>query len=272
MTRTPSTVLQVCLNGSREPGDSAAVPTSPESLAASAAAAVAAGAGEVRVHPRTPCGRPSLSPRVLTPVLTSLRAALGPTGAPTGDPSGTAPGPPVPVTTALSAEPDTERRAERVRSWTALPDLVSVDWHEPGAERIAAALLDRGIGVEAALWPDTDGPARFARSPLAHRVVRILAAARNLAADSGPATGSGAAGTGTEAVTLALALLTEVGDRRPPGVPVLLHGVEGGAWPVLRLARRLGLVARIGLEDTLFLPDGARARSNAELVAAAVRY
>jgi hypothetical protein len=51
------------------------------------------------------------------------------------------------------------------------------------------------------------------------------------------------------------------------GRPVLLHGEEGGTWPVLRLAGRLGLATRIGLEDTLFLPDGQRALSNAELVA-----
>jgi uncharacterized protein (DUF849 family) len=36
---------------------------------------------------------------------------------------------------------------------------------------------------------------------------------------------------------------------------------------VLRLAGRLGLPTRIGLEDTLLLPDGERALSNAQLVA-----
>ncbi|WP_345049027.1 3-keto-5-aminohexanoate cleavage protein, partial [Streptomyces rameus] len=54
------------------------------------------------------------------------------------------------------------------------------------------------------------------------------------------------------------------------GRPVLLHGQEGGTWPVLRLAGRLGLATRIGLEDTLLLPDNRRARSNARLVAEAL--
>lgn len=36
---------------------------------------------------------------------------------------------------------------------------------------------------------------------------------------------------------------------------------------MLRLAGRLGLATRIGLEDTLVLPDGERAESNARLVA-----
>ncbi|MFD7960804.1 3-keto-5-aminohexanoate cleavage protein [Streptomyces zaomyceticus] len=217
---------------------------SPESLAESAARAVAAGAREVRVHPRTPCGGTSLSPRVLAPVLASVRAAVGA---------------PVRVTTDTAAEPDPGRLPERIRSWDVLPDLVSVDWHEPGAEEVAAALLERGIGVEAALWARTDGPARFARSPLAPLVLRVVART--------PAPNPE---TGASAEAAAYSLLAELEPGLPPGTPVLLHGEDGGAWPVLRLARRLGLAARIGLEDTLLLPDGTPARSNAELVTAAL--
>ncbi|MFJ3966007.1 3-keto-5-aminohexanoate cleavage protein [Streptomyces sp. NPDC090036] len=65
--------VAVSLNGSRDAGDGPAVPMSPGALAESALAAVAAGAGEVLVHPRTPCGRESLSPRVVGPVLEVLR-------------------------------------------------------------------------------------------------------------------------------------------------------------------------------------------------------
>uniref|UniRef100_UPI00056C94BB 3-keto-5-aminohexanoate cleavage protein n=1 Tax=Streptomyces exfoliatus TaxID=1905 RepID=UPI00056C94BB len=126
--------------------------------------------------------------------------------------------------------------------------------HEPGAEDVAAALLERGVGVEAGVRSGTDGPARFARSPLASRVLRVRAEV----ADPDPATAG--------ATARALLGVLDV----PSGVPVLLHGVDGGAWPVLRLARRLGLGTRIGLADTLLLPDGTRARSNAELVAAAL--
>ncbi|MEU7074520.1 3-keto-5-aminohexanoate cleavage protein [Streptomyces narbonensis] len=238
-------MLQACLNGSRGPGDSAGVPMSPESIAEAAALAVAAGAWEVRVHPRTPCGAESLSPRVLAPVLTAVRAAVTVSvGVPTWVPAETGPG----------------RRVQRVRSWAdllggpALPDHASVDWHQPGAEEVAAALLELGVGVEAGVRSGTDGPARFARSPLASRVLRVRAEV----ADPDPAT----AGASARALLGVLHV--------PSGVPVLLHGVDGGAWPVLRLARRLGLGTRIGLADTLLLPDGTRARSSAELVAAAL--
>ncbi|QGV81441.1 3-keto-5-aminohexanoate cleavage protein [Streptomyces ficellus] len=232
-------MIQVCLNGARGTGDCAAVPVSPGAMAESAARAVAAGAAEVHVHPKSPCGDDTLSPRVVAAVLGAIREAVDV---------------PVGVTTGAWAEPDPRRRVERVRSWTALPDHASVNWHEPGAEEVAAALLERGVGVEAGVWSGTDGARRFLASPLAPRVSRVLAEVT----DRDPVT----------APVTARALLAELAGA--PGVPVLLHGEDGGAWPVLRLAVRLGLDTRVGLEDTLVLPDGRPAGSNAELVAAAV--
>ena len=55
-------------------------------------------------------------------------------------------------------------------------------------------------------------------------------------------------------------------DDSGHGLPVLLHGEERSAWPGALLARELGLDTRIGLEDTLTLPDGTDAASNTELV------
>ncbi|MER8034278.1 3-keto-5-aminohexanoate cleavage protein [Streptomyces hydrogenans] len=226
-------MLQAVLNGARGPGESAAVPRDPAELAAAAADAVAAGAREVRIRPRTPCGGVSLSPRVVGPALTAVRSAVR-----------------VPVAVAVDAwaEPDPARRVARIRAWEELPDLAWVPWHEPGAEETAAALLARGVAVEAGLRADTADPDLFARSPVAARVRRIVAEA--------PDDGAG---------PWALGLAAAHGP-----VPVLLHGTGPAAWPVLRLARRLGLDGRIGLEDTLSLPDGTRARSTAEQVRAAL--
>ena len=52
--------------------------------------------------------------------------------------------------------------------------------------------------------------------------------------------------------------------------PVLLHGLDESCWPLLQHAGLRGLQTRIGLEDTLTLPDGSVAAGNAELVSAAV--
>ncbi|MEU8714303.1 3-keto-5-aminohexanoate cleavage protein [Streptomyces sp. NPDC048663] len=234
--------LHVCLNGGRGGADGTAVPLSPGALVRSAAQAVAAGATHVHVHPRTPCGRESLSPRVVEPTVAALRAR---------------PGVPVGVTTGAWTEPDPALRLERVRGWSALsarPDFASVNWHEPGAEAVAGQLLALGIGVEAGIWSGTEGAARFAASPLRSRVLRVLAEVTDAEPES--------------AEESARALLAELGTAH--GRPVLLHGEDGGAWPVLRLAGRLGLATRIGLEDTLYLPDGEPAASNAELVTEAV--
>ncbi|MGQ5640105.1 MULTISPECIES: 3-keto-5-aminohexanoate cleavage protein [unclassified Streptomyces] len=229
-------MVQVCLNGSRSAADGAVVPLSPEELARSAAQAVAAGATQAHVHPKTPCGRDTLSPRVLAATLEAIRSRVRV---------------PVGVTTGAWAEPDPAARLARVRSWSVLPDFASVNWHEPGAEAVAGQLLALGVGVEAGIWSGTDGAARFAASPLGPRVLRVLAEVT----DPDPAT----------AEDSARSLLAALGPAH--GRPVLLHGEEGGAWPVLRLAGRLGLGTRIGLEDTLFLPDGRRASGNAQLVA-----
>ncbi|MFE9041981.1 3-keto-5-aminohexanoate cleavage protein [Streptomyces sp. NPDC007818] len=234
MGRQGGVPLQAALNGTWGPGESAVVPRDPVALAEAAAGAVAAGADEVRIRPRTPCGGGSLSPRVVGPALAAVRERVRV---------------PVSVPADAWAEPDPERRVARVRSWELLPELACVAWHEPGAEETAAEVLARGVAVEAALRAGTTGPALFARSPLAARVRRIVAEVPRAGADawvSGLRAGHGE-------------------------VPVLLCGTGAAAWPALRLARRLGVACRIGLEDTLVLPDGARARSTAEQVRAALR-
>jgi uncharacterized protein (DUF849 family) len=230
-------MVQVCLNGPRGAADGTAVPLTPESMAQAAAEAVAAGATDIHVHPKSPCGQDSLSPRVVAATLEAIRARVSV---------------PVGVTTGAWTQPDPAARLARVRGWTVLPDHASVNWHEPGAEEIAAALIDLGVGVEAGIWSGTDAAARFAVSPLGPKVLRVLAEV-----------------TDTDAAeTSARTLLAQLGPAH--GRPVLLHGEDAGAWPVLRLAGRLGLATRMGLEDTLVLPDGRRALSNAQLVAEAV--
>jgi uncharacterized protein (DUF849 family) len=50
-------------------------------------------------------------------------------------------------------------RQAAIAEWAALPDHVSVNFHEEGAEDLAATLLNRGIGVDAGLFTTTNGPA-----------------------------------------------------------------------------------------------------------------
>jgi uncharacterized protein (DUF849 family) len=210
----------------------AGVPVSPEELAAAARAAVLAGAGDLHVHPKSRDGRDSLAPPALDAAIAAIRAARPTTT--------------VGVTTGAWAATDP---VPLIRMWTVLPDHASVNWHEPAAEQVAGALLARGIAVHAGLWSGTDGLDRFLVSPLRSRVRRILAEVVP------PGAGPG--------LDRWLAALSPLGT-------VLLHGEEELTWPMLRLAGQRGLDARIGLEDTLLLPDGRDAPDNAALVRAAV--
>jgi hypothetical protein len=119
--------------------------------------------------------------------------------------------------------------------------------------------------VEAGLFSGTDAPERLRAWRGAPRVLRLLAEVVH----------DDLAGAGGEDGDLAAAeaLLARIDVLGLGGVgrdPLLLHGEGAGAWPVLRLAGERGLDTRIGLEDTLLLPDGSPAPDNEALVAAAV--
>jgi 3-keto-5-aminohexanoate cleavage enzyme len=47
-------------------------------------------------------------------------------------------------------------------------------------------------------------------------------------------------------------------------------GISRDQWPLAMAALALGGDVRVGLEDNFYLPDGSMAKSNGELVAAAV--
>ncbi|CAN5438942.1 hypothetical protein BH24ACT9_BH24ACT9_09320 [soil metagenome] len=150
--------------------------------------------------------------------------------------------------------PDPDARLEAIRCWSVLPDFASFNWHESGAEQAAAALLDRGIGVEAGLW-HADAVAAWRRSPVRDRCSRILIELPDGLDD-------------VQTVTQAELLLAEL-SAAGSDLPVLLHGEGTSCWAALRHAGRSGLDTRIGLEDVLHLPDGSRAPDNPALMYAA---
>ena len=60
-------------------------------------------------------------------------------------------------------------------------------------------------------------------------------------------------------------------DKADSKLPRQLHGFDACKWVMHAEALRLGLDQRIGFEDGGFLPDGRKAQSNVELIAAAVK-
>ncbi|GAA1232799.1 uncharacterized protein (DUF849 family) [Microbacterium phyllosphaerae] len=232
-------LLQVCLNGARpaveHPGLSADVTLA----AADAARAVAAGAQAIHVHPKDAAGRDSLAADDVERWVRAVRDAC--------------PGVPIGVTTGAWIEPDVDTRRDAIAGWTELPDFVSVNWHEAGADDVAGLLVSRGVGVEAGIW-DPTGLDAWQSSPVRGECLRVLIELPDEAADVVRSHAEG---------LIAHVRLDE------PSIPILLHGEQRSAWPAFSLAVELGLDSRIGLEDTLTMPDGRVASDNAALVRAA---
>lgn len=233
-------MLQCCPNGARPPDAYPAVPVTPRQLARDARAVAALGVMSVHVHPRDRDGHESLDPDTVAAATTAIRAA--------------APQTQIGVTTARWVEPDPDARTEIIKWWgrlptTARPDVASVNVHDSGWQRVCAALQAVGIGVELGVWTSGDA-VTLKQAGLPRGTVRVLAEVTVTDPDI--------------ALLEATRLLRALGEVPRP---ILLHGEDAGAWPVLRHARRLGLDTRIGFEDTLEGPDlSRRATSNEELV------
>lgn len=224
--------VKACLNGGRSRDEHRAVPLTPAELAADAVAARRAGAFAVHFHPRAGDGTQTLSARACDAAVAAVRRA--------------APGLPVGLSTSAAIDPDPFARAAALATWRERPDFVSVNLSEAGWAGIVRAALNAGIAVEAGLSSPADAEA-LAASPFTHRVLRAL-----IEVDGG--------------AEEALAVSALV----PGTIPQLWHGYDELTWQVLGAAIAAGVDVRVGLEDTLVLPDGSVARDNAELVTCAV--
>jgi uncharacterized protein (DUF849 family) len=237
MSTNPSIYVKACINGARTPDQHPNLPVTPDQLAAAAIQAHQAGAQAVHMHPKTADGVDSLSGDAVAAAVRAVRAAV--------------PGLPLGVTTGFWALPDAEARLRAVEAWTVLPDFASLNWHEPGAEELAQVLLSKGLGVEVGLF-HAEAVASWAQSDLARHCMRAMI---ELQADAD--------------VAVADDMLERVLAVGSPA-PVLLHGLDESCWPLLEYAGVRGVQTRIGLEDTVKLPDGSVAPDNAALVSAAV--
>jgi uncharacterized protein (DUF849 family) len=231
--------LQATLNGPYTKEWHAAVPISLEELAQDAAACVAAGARAIHLHPRDSEGHERLDAEVVDTVVSQVRSASGV---------------PVGVSTGAWIEPDLARRCALLQAWRA-PDYASVNLSEVGAATVMQALLDAGIGIEAGVWSVEDAD-RLAATGLGQRVTRILVEPVEVSRAS------------------ALAVVEEIHkalDRHGLTAPRLQHGDGEATWILLEDAVRRGIDTRIGLEDTIYEPNGERTTGNAALVHAASR-
>jgi uncharacterized protein (DUF849 family) len=239
----PRVLVKASLNGARAATDHPALPITPAELAREARASVDAGAAALHIHPRGAGGEESLAARDVAAAVDAIRRSC--------------PGVPAGVTTGAWIEPDIGRRLDAVRAWATRtrPDFASVNFSEEGADDVATALLDIGVGVEAGTIDLVDAE-RLLASGLADRALRILVEPQ----DPDPAA----------AVETAAAVDRRLRRAGASG-RVLHHGDGQATWAVIAAALDAGRDVRIGLEDTYQLPDGSPAGGNADLVAAVIR-
>ena len=210
-------------------------------MAESAREAVAAGAGCVHFHVRGQDGRETLNAADVAAALKTMRAAI--------------PGTPFGISTAEWILPDSIERQRVISQWTVFPDFISVNFNEIGAEALAASLIERGVGIEAGVGTVRTAEL-FIGSKLAPDCLRVMIEPEEQDIE--------------EALNV-VDYISAFLDRACVKIPRLMHGYEKTVWPFVDAAAQRGYDTRVGFEESLNLPDGSLAPSNAALVAEAVR-
>ena len=237
-------LIKAAINGGRTRNDHAAVPVSPAELAADVVQCLKAGAGAVHLHVRSTSAdhseKESLDAEDVSRTIPAVLAV--------------APSEQIGISTGAWILPH-PARLESATNWAVLPGFASVNFGEEGATELAKLLLSRGVEVEAGLC-DADAAQIFLQSGLAMRCIRVLLEPQEQEMKHA-----------LETVNAMERILESGGGD----LPFLLHGTQATAWPMMDEAIARGYDVRIGLEDTLVMPDGRIAKDNVDLVSEAVR-
>jgi uncharacterized protein (DUF849 family) len=253
-------LIKAAINGGRKKAEHRAVPVSPKEQAVAVAECVKAGAGAIHLHVRDTSGDENFQSageslyakdvaQTLLPVLAFVpKSQIG-------------------ISTGAWILPDPTARWEAVAAWDVLPGFASVNFSEDGAVDLARLLLSRGVDVEVGLC-NADAAEVFLESGLVSqqslpssqmssvRCIRVLLEPQEQTMERALETVRG---------------IEKVFDSGAIELPRLLHGTEATVWPMMDEAIARGYHVRVGLEDTLLMPDGRIARDNSELIKEAVR-
>jgi uncharacterized protein (DUF849 family) len=206
-----------------------------------------AGAGGVHLHVRDGAGAETLDPALVNETCGRVRDAAHELGVSVE----------IGLTTGEWIESDLAERIAMIREWQGV-DCATVNLSEAGFEQVMAAMLHVGIGIDVGLWApqEVDRLVRSGLLPLAQRVSIELDPGEPYFLQGEPA----------QLAHHVNDLLDEAGST----CPRLTHGMNEWAWPLVRDAFGRGHDTRVGFEDSVLLPDGTTAGSNAELVKAAI--
>ncbi|WP_025605728.1 3-keto-5-aminohexanoate cleavage protein [Pontibacter actiniarum] len=231
-------MIQIALNGARK---ESIVPKTTESIVASAVAACIKGADSIHFHPRDAEGNETLESIFVEEQIAALRKELSRV--------------PVGISTGEWIEPDLNTRLEQISSWKVMPDFVSVNYDEAGAEEVTELVTKKGIQIEAGL-SKLEAAKSFGQLFSKGRFRRILMEPQE------------------QEFALAFETVQKIENHlNDAGVrlPILLHGFDKTCWEFIKVAFSKNYETRIGFEDVLILPDGRKAKTNAELLVQALQ-
>jgi uncharacterized protein (DUF849 family) len=206
-----------------------------------------AGATGVHLHVRDKSGAETLDPAVVNETCRQVRDVAAEVGVPAE----------IGMTTGEWIVPDLASRTAMIREWEGV-DCATVNLSEGGFERVMQIMLDVGIGIDVGLWAPVEMAALLASGLLPH-VQRI-----SIELNPGePYYLSGEPSALAQQINDAL-------DAAGSACPRLTHGMNDWTWPLIADAFGRGHDTRVGFEDSVHLPDGGKAQSNAQLVQAAL--
>ncbi len=253
-------LIKAAINGGRTKAEHRAVPVSPHEQAAAVAECLNAGAGAVHLHVRYTSSDENLQSEAESlyakDVAQTLLAVLP-----------VAPKSQIGITTGAWILPDPAARLEAVAAWDVLPGFASVNFSEDGAVDLARLLLSRGVDVEVGLC-DADAAGVFLEAGLVNqqpsgslhmstpRCIRVLLEPQE---------------QNIERALETVVAIEKTLNSKAIELPRLLHGTETTVWPMMDEAIARGYDVRVGLEDTLLMPDERIVRDNTELITEAVR-
>ena len=234
-------MLKAAINGIRKKSVHPNIPVTDSEILNDIKSSLKAGSEAIHFHVRDKEGNESLFTEDLNRAFSLLRKEL--------------PYAKLGISTGEWILPDSKKRIEVIKGWKMLPDFVSVNFDEEAAEEITEILVKKNIGVEAGIsFPDE--AEKFVKSKIAEKCLRILIEPIE------------------QDITEAEKNINEIElilNKSNNSIPRLLHGFDKIVWDLIKISVKRGHSTRVGLEDTLTLPDGKIANSNAELVREAIK-
>lgn len=223
------------------------MPVSPEELLADLLDCFRAGATGVHLHVRDDAGAETLEPAVVNETCRQVRAVAADVGV----------APEIGLTTGEWIVPDLPHRLSMISEWEGV-DCATVNLSEKGFERVMEVMLAAGIGIDVGLWAPAEMDVLLASGFLQH--------AQRISIELAPGEPYFLSGEPSELAQRVNDALDAAGST----CARLTHGMDTWTWPLVEDAFRRGHDTRVGFEDSVLLPDGRQAQSNAHLVQAAL--